>query len=119
MIPAVLDERRKYSRVSAGLHVAFCLNGDILSTTTENISIGGMRILAPPTMPSGKVFDFIITLKGEPVETRGRVVHVSHDGIHVGIQFERALRHDWGSSAKSSKEISLDAEYFSEEIKFE
>lgn len=116
MIPAVLDERRKYSRVSAGLHVAFCLNGDILSTTTENISFGGMRIFAPPMMPSGKVFDFVITHKGEPVETRGRIVYISHDGIHVGIQFERALCHDWGSPPESSKEISLDAEYFSEEI---
>ncbi|NIS70832.1 MAG: hypothetical protein GTO12_18405 [Proteobacteria bacterium] len=116
MVSALSDERRKYSRISAGLHVAFHTDGDIVTTTTENISFGGMRIVTPRLISPGRVLDFIITLKGRPIDTRGHVVYVSSDKAHAGIQFDKVLHSEWENSFESPEQIGFGNDYISEKI---
>ncbi len=116
MRSAVIDERRKHSRISAGFHVAFYLDDDIVTTTTEDISFGGMRILAPRPMSHPGFLDFVITFKGEPIETKGRVVYVTRDKEHAGIQFKQALHDGPGTSPESLRSVGFDPGYISEKI---
>ena len=97
MISVASENRRKYPRISAAFQVAYCLDGDIVPTTTENISRGGMRIVTARYLSAEMVFDFIITFKGDPIETRGHIVYTSPDHRHVGVVFERLLPLDWTS----------------------
>jgi len=95
LISVVSENRRKYPRVSAAFHVAYCLDGDIVPTTTENISRGGMRIVTARCLSAERALDFIITCKGDPIETRGHIVYMSPDQRHVGVVFEEILPLEW------------------------
>jgi hypothetical protein len=117
MISTALDNRRKHPRIPATFHVAYNLDGDIVATTTENISLGGMRITTPRSIPSGKVLDFIITLKGEPLEARGHVVYITSDGIHTGIHFDKVLCSRGETPPESLENILIDTGYVSEKIR--
>lgn len=116
MTSAVSEDRREFPRISGVFHVTYYLDGDIVPTTSENISPGGMRIITPRLIPSGKVLDFIITFKGKPVEVRGRIVYVASDRMHAGIQFENVLHSQWKGSPQSLDQFPFDPGYLSEEI---
>jgi len=54
-----------------------------------------MRI-ATARYPSAEgTLDFIITCKGDPIETRGHIVYMSPDQRHVGVVFEELLPLEW------------------------
>jgi len=116
MISAISDNRRKYPRIPAGFHVSYYLDSDIVPTTTENISRGGMRIITPRLMSSGKILDFIITFKGKSLEKRGRIVYISSNRIHAGIQFEKVLYSKGENPPGSLEQILLDPGYITEKI---
>jgi len=94
MTSVASENRRRYPRISTACHVAYCLDGDIVPTTTENISRGGMRIVTARYLSAEMVFDFIITFKGDPIQTRGHIVYTSPDRRHVGVVFDRPLSLD-------------------------
>jgi len=75
-----------------------------------------MRITAPRLTSSGRVLDFIITFKGNPLETKGRVVHISSDRTHAGIHFEQVLCSKGEGSPEFREQIPFDPAYSSEEI---
>ncbi len=79
-----------------------------MTTTTENISFRGMQIITPRLISPGRVLDSIITLKGRPIDTRGRVVYVSSDKTHAGIQFDKVLHSEWENSFESPERIAFD-----------
>jgi c-di-GMP-binding flagellar brake protein YcgR len=108
MASTLVKNRRRFPRVSAVLHVTYYIDGDIIPATTENISRGGMRILTPRLIPSSEVLEFIIIFNKRPVETRGRLVYLSHDRTRAGIRFENVLNVAWERSLKSSGQNSLD-----------
>ena len=75
-----------------------------------------MRITAPRLTSSGRVLDFIITFKGNPLETRGRVVYISSDRMHTGIHFEQVLYSQGEGSPEFGEHIPFDPAYISEKI---
>lgn len=116
MTPALSQDRRRFPRVRAVLHATYYLDGDIVPVTTENISRGGMRISIPRPISPGKVLEFIITFKGKPIEVRGRVVYLSSDQTHAGIQFDNPLRREWKDSHETSEQVPLDPMAINEKV---
>jgi len=116
MTSPVSGNRRKFPRVAAVFHVTYYLDGDIVPTTTENISRGGMRIATPRVIPPGKTLSFIITFRGKPLETKGRIVYVTSDRMHAGIEFENVLYIELEGSPESQGQILLDSTYIREKV---
>ena len=114
VISGASENRRKFPRIAAAFHVAYCLDGDIIPTTTENISCGGMRIVTARPLSAPRALDFIFTLNGVPIETHGHVVYTSSDKRHAGIAFERTLPMGLENSPEFSWETIGSSEFQSE-----
>jgi hypothetical protein len=61
----------------------------VLETTTEDISIGGLKFRAPAALESGTLVDVFVPLEGCERHVKARVAHARTDrfGAAIGIEF--------------------------------
>jgi hypothetical protein len=61
----------------------------VLETTTEDISIGGLKFRAPSELELGTMLDVFVPLEGRERRMRARVAHARTDrfGAAIGIEF--------------------------------
>lgn len=84
----VQKERRKYSRIQAGVPIEFKPEGTevFTHTQTSDMSVGGCYLEMSFTLPVGTMLDVDLWLGEEKVTTKARVV-THHPSFGNGIQF--------------------------------
>ncbi|MFO8052825.1 MAG: PilZ domain-containing protein [Candidatus Omnitrophota bacterium] len=70
-------ERRKFVRVSLPLQISLSNQSYAISTKTENISAGGIRLILKKKLENGLIVNLKIrNIKKEPINCQGRILWV-------------------------------------------
>jgi len=80
--------RRAQQRFDIQIPVELIIEGRVISTTTHNVSLGGMCLNITETIPFGALVELRFELPDldHPVEVEGHVRWVQPD-VGVGVQF--------------------------------
>ena len=86
-----VKDRRRWPRVQTRVPVQIIYKGKIITTSTIDISAGGIRIKLSIELSEKEHYPVIVTLDdgGEPINTIARVVWHStqEDGVVMGMEF--------------------------------
>jgi Tfp pilus assembly protein PilZ len=79
---------RKHPRKSCAVPIKYVTKNQILQGEIRNISLGGIFLKTPHTVPVGQRLSLAIPVrkKGKIIKKTGRIVWADHDG--VGIEFQ-------------------------------
>jgi hypothetical protein len=79
-------EKRKHPRFRLNCPVSFISSDKLRIVETSDLSLGGMKIQSRHVLLIGETYNFIVVIKGQGLNPKGRVIHIqTQPGLTYGV----------------------------------